>query len=391
MDDLSELVEKAISGDKEALLSLCGLIAPKIYFRVVYLIDSNIDAEDISQEVLYRVCDNLTSLKLPNLFHIWLNKIIMNEINRFFLKKARHGVLLNIEDHHDDLIEENEEFLPQNCIDRKDSHKGIMDLIKMLPERQKQVLLLHYYDGMNVTEIAETMGISKATVSVALKRARKNIKEEIESRTDMADVTSQYSIMPIGILLAKVFQEEAIAGLAASEIWAQQVAVGCEVYLSQSAAVIAKTAAFFAPKIVAPVVVAAAATASVAVTINLSAPAEEIQKPEPKPIAPVQVVVEKAVGTVLLEGGEEAGRHINPKSATALTDSEFGALSIDSWQISEFGSGAVLYSGKGSVVGGILSEMYDRQENGQYMLRFYASDATGGSYTIGSSFIISVR
>jgi len=101
-----------------------------------------------------------------------------------------------------------------------------------------------------------------------------------------------------------------------------------------------------------------------------------------------QVILENAEGQVIFEGGMSGGGHINPQKATIWTDSEYGELSVHSWEISDFETGAVLYTGKDSVIDGVFTEMYERGENGQYMLRFFASDITGRNYSIGNSFII---
>lgn len=44
-----------------------------------------------------------------------------------------------------------------------------------LTERQKQVIMLYYFKNMNIVSISDMLGISPASVSVTLKRARNNI------------------------------------------------------------------------------------------------------------------------------------------------------------------------------------------------------------------------
>jgi len=394
MQELSGLINKAVSGNNEALLVLCECIAKKIYFRVMCILDNSMDAEDVAQEVLYRVCDNITGLKEPKVFNVWLGKIITNEINRYVVKKYKHGVLLDIEKHYENLLENDEEFLPSEYVDRKDSHKEIMEIIRRLPERQKQVLMLHYYDGMSVTEIAETMGITKPTVSVALKRARNNIKQKIDSLQDLPGAANQFAMAPLGPLLVQIFSDEALIRQSVSNMWVQQATANCHTYLPHGAVAV-KAAVAISQKLLAPLLItagSAAATVTLSfILISGSAPEPEIVPPPPPPEPVQQISIEEAAGKVLFEGGNAAGEHVNPKTATCYTYSEFGVLTIQSWQITDFGSGSVLYSGEGVVVGNVLSEMQERGENGQYMLRFFATDVIGGKYTIGSSFIISIR
>ena len=97
------LVQKAAKGDREALVDLCKNITKGILFRTTRILGSLTDAEDVTQEVLICVCTHISELREPKAFYVWLNRIIINESNRFFMKKTRHGVLLNIEDYHDDI------------------------------------------------------------------------------------------------------------------------------------------------------------------------------------------------------------------------------------------------------------------------------------------------
>ncbi len=51
--------------------------------------------------------------------------------------------------------------------------------VERLPYRQREIVLLYYYQGLNVDEIAGCLRISRSTVSYRLKRARKRLKDAL--------------------------------------------------------------------------------------------------------------------------------------------------------------------------------------------------------------------
>jgi RNA polymerase sigma-70 factor (ECF subfamily) len=55
-----------------------------------------------------------------------------------------------------------------------------------LPIRLREVILLYYYQGLNVNEIAEALGISQPSVSGRLKRGRDRLKDMLEGRENDA-------------------------------------------------------------------------------------------------------------------------------------------------------------------------------------------------------------
>jgi RNA polymerase sigma factor (sigma-70 family) len=333
------------------------------------------------------MCSGIQNLKTPWAFSIWLNKIIINETNRYYVKNSRSGIVVNLEDYSETLLEEDNDYLPQDYLTRTDIFDKVKCIIKKLPDSKKQVLMFYYYDGLSVTEIAEAMGISKPTVSVALKRARYNIKKEIESMPGMAgDVVDSMSMIPTGTLLTRILRDEAVTSNIAHDVFIHKVVESCRILLQQGPSI-----GKVAPVVMKKVIVLSASVVA-AVTILISMPADVPQEPEVLAIPePVQVVIDNSEGQVIFESEDPAGNHVNPKSATVWTNSNYGALTVLRWEISDFDSGVVIYSGNGDIVDGILSDMHSRSENGVYMLRFFAEDGIGGNYTIGCSFIISNR
>lgn len=63
-----------------------------------------------------------------------------------------------------------------------DDSLDVMCSIMMLPDKLKEVILLHYWQEMSVGEIAQALGLAHASVSGRLKRARERLREILEGR-----------------------------------------------------------------------------------------------------------------------------------------------------------------------------------------------------------------
>ena len=59
--------------------------------------------------------------------------------------------------------------------------RALREIVKEeLSERQKQFIVLYYYENKTMAEIADICGVNVSTVSRTLKRARKNITDRIK-------------------------------------------------------------------------------------------------------------------------------------------------------------------------------------------------------------------
>ncbi len=211
-NETESLVVQTARGDREALIKLCQTIAKSVLFRVRRLLPNYQDAEDVSQDVLIRVCENIHTLKNPASFEAWVNSIILNEARRHMKQAAKTTDVLHIEDYVFEVEEEDEDFLPQAHSLREEDCRTIIEIIDALPDRQREVVMLYYYRGLKTVETAEVMGISRATATQYLKLAREKIKEELRRLSEQAGGVryGTYAMLPFGSLVTQVFEQEAI-------------------------------------------------------------------------------------------------------------------------------------------------------------------------------------
>ena len=178
---LLALIRKTVAGDIEAfeqlILSQMNTINWKIYSRI----KNPDDVEDISQKVVIRIYQNIQSLKYPEAFGVWLNKVIARECIRHFSKQ---GPVASFEDiPGSEVLEETDtDCIPTTYMEHLELHKQIKNALERIPEVYRHMVILYYEKEMGYREIADHLGLAIGTVSANLFRAKSKLREELTRR-----------------------------------------------------------------------------------------------------------------------------------------------------------------------------------------------------------------
>jgi len=147
---------------QEPLLRMCCL----------YLRDRSL-AEDAVQETFIKAYRALDSFRGESSEKTWLMRIAMHiccDINRTGWFRFM-----------------NREITPEMFVDQaapppEERDEELATAVMKLPRRLREVILLYYYQGMNVNEIADALNLSHSSVSGRLKRGREKLKNMLEGR-----------------------------------------------------------------------------------------------------------------------------------------------------------------------------------------------------------------
>ena len=383
---LEPLIRRAMQGEREALASLCQAIAKGVLFRASYIMREQMDAEDAAQETLIRVCKNIHTLSDPKAFSAWLDRIIINETRRVAAKNSKHDSVLSLSEYLNALEEESEEdsveLLPLEFTVREDDRRVVKEIIDTLPNRQREAVLLHYFDGLNVTETAGAMEITKGKASYYLKLACEKVKDELSRRTGGQEAAAYgLGLLPIGPLLSQTLRLDEEGFSPANDAWVKQTlskgakATGGKASVAVGGGLASgwKIAGVF-------IALAAAVVVSFGAWINIIYADSKTQD------TPVSVASE-AQGQVALDGAGK-GSFVNPSHAIAQAGTGENDMAALGWRITAVGSAAVLYSGDGGVVEDALSDLRAQGKDGEYLLSFHMVDAEGSTYTLSCNFLI---
>jgi len=380
--EFERLVEKAMSGDTMALSQLCEGIAKSVLFQLTHILGNQSGVEDVSQEVLIRVCENIRSLRNPKAFRVWLGRIIINEKNRYLAKTSKRGVVLNIEDYLESILEEKSDFLPQEYAESDELHKVVMDVISNLPMRQREAIMLHYYNGMSVTEIAQAMEVTTQSVSKHLALAREKLRNELRDQPAVSDYVGAMGALPAGALLATALQQEGARFAIANPGYIQAAMAKCGEYIMVEGAIAQAASVAVPPSEGAYGYLMCAAGVVIAAAVFLAMTFGGPPSPAPNTL--------DSLG-ISFTGGPRHGEqyvHLNPEHARMYTTDADIRLTPLNWWITLADSDVTLLEGYGDTVGNALIYLRETGRYGEHFIFFQAQEDSGIVHKVGSNFYI---
>ena len=161
---------------KQGFDTLVRLYGEPIYWQIRKMVGSHEDANDLLQNCFLRVWNNLHSFRGDAKLSTWLYKIAVNEsIN--FLNKERQRRNLTAGEGDEDYILEKIESDPY--FDGDDLQKALQKAIASLPEKQRLVFNMRYYDELKYEEISEILGTSIGVLKASYHHAMKKVTAAI--------------------------------------------------------------------------------------------------------------------------------------------------------------------------------------------------------------------
>ena len=128
------------------------------------------DRLDAAQEAVIRAWERIGSLKRPEYFETWLTRILIN-VCYDTLRSRKNIVPL-------------EELAEQPAPEGTD--RELHDAIQKLDRDLRLTVVLHYMEGYRLREVAEILELPEGTVKTRLKRAKRELRIQLEEREDWA-------------------------------------------------------------------------------------------------------------------------------------------------------------------------------------------------------------
>ena len=172
-----DLVEKARKGDQLAYGELLGRYRDAIYFMLLKMVNSPIDAEDLTIEAFGKAFKNIDQYTPNYAFSTWLFKIATNNcIDHIRKKRASHVSLDQTLDGEDSLLPsamiQADTLDPELTMINKQKVKHMRNVVSKLKPRYRQLVELRYFKEFSYEEIATELDIPIGTVKAQLFRAR---------------------------------------------------------------------------------------------------------------------------------------------------------------------------------------------------------------------------
>lgn len=166
-----ELVRAYINGNANALSSLVERYKDKIFTSIYLLVKDKYLAEDIFQEVFIKIIDTLRNGRYTDegKFLPWALRIAHNMCVDHFRKVKRSPSIKTSDDHDIFEVLNFSEAGADQKIMANQSHDRIRRMVDLLPEDQREVIILRNYADKSFKEIAE---LTNCSINTALGRMR---------------------------------------------------------------------------------------------------------------------------------------------------------------------------------------------------------------------------
>lgn len=170
MQSDAELVNAVLGGDKRAFEVLIKRYERPVRAVALDVLGDYHLASDVSQDAFVTAYENLPGLRKPAVFGPWLMKITrrcaLDFIRRMQKEASREPAVAEAIVNPDGQLDEDKRWL--------------LTAVVRLPEGEQQVVMLRYFSGHSVQEVAYILGRSVGTVTKQLSRAHKHLRNILE-------------------------------------------------------------------------------------------------------------------------------------------------------------------------------------------------------------------
>lgn len=170
---VKQLQDKATAS--QAFGVLLKMYSQPVYWQIRKMVMSHDDANDLVQNVFIKAWNNLHNFRGDAKLSTWLFKIAINESINFINKEKQR--LQMSEDSDEEYLLNNIEA--DEYFDGDEIQKELQKAIAALPEKQRLVFNMRYYDDMKYEEMSEILGTSVGALKASYHHAVKKVTDAL--------------------------------------------------------------------------------------------------------------------------------------------------------------------------------------------------------------------
>ncbi|MEZ4995778.1 MAG: sigma-70 family RNA polymerase sigma factor [Saprospiraceae bacterium] len=144
----------------------------RLYLHIRRMVDGHEDANDVLQNCLLKVFRSIDSFKGQSALYTWLYRIATNEALTYLKKRQRRAVQSLSTDGSDTSLQ----IRADTWMDGEEIRERLQQAMNRLPDRQRQVFVMRYYDELSYQEIADILQTSVGGLKASYHHAVKKIE-----------------------------------------------------------------------------------------------------------------------------------------------------------------------------------------------------------------------
>lgn len=171
-DPVDDLVRRARRGDREAAAELLRGLQHTIYrFALAQLRDEEA-AREATQETAVRILQGIQRFSGRSRLTTWALGVTLNVCRERRRKRPLAACELS-------LVADDASAPADSLVDSADDARRLRQEIDRLPARQREAVVLRYFEQLSVRETAESMGCSEGAVKASLWQGLRKLKEAL--------------------------------------------------------------------------------------------------------------------------------------------------------------------------------------------------------------------
>ncbi len=164
--DASIISKSMKGGNIEVLLQWIDANKQKLYRMSWSYLKNNTDVEDVFHNTIIKVVENINKLQNEQAFERWFVSILLNECRKIlrYRRKVQPSDYIELSDTACSLEDQAESL-------------DLIDGLKSIDEKYKELIILKYYSGYSQKEIAEILNMPLGTVKTKIFRGLKMLRK----------------------------------------------------------------------------------------------------------------------------------------------------------------------------------------------------------------------
>ena len=174
--DKRELVERAARGDHDAFSALTAASIARLDSAARLILRDPDLARDAVQDGFIQAWQGLRTLRDPERFDAWVRRLVVRACIDTLRRRGRRVIEVELMPLHDPVVGDATSVV---------ADRELLDTaLRRLPAESRAVVVLHYYLGLPVADVATTLGIPVGTAKSRLHRALAAMRISIDTSLD---------------------------------------------------------------------------------------------------------------------------------------------------------------------------------------------------------------
>lgn len=150
----------------------------RLYWHIRGMVNLHEDSDEVLQNTFIKVYKGIANFKGQSKLYTWLYRIATNEAITYLKKMKKHRSA-DLDDQESGLANS---IKADSYVDSEQIDRLLQAAIQALPDKQRQVFLLRYYDEMPYQEISEILETSVGGLKASYHHAAKKVEGFIKER-----------------------------------------------------------------------------------------------------------------------------------------------------------------------------------------------------------------